>query len=187
LRLSIANATDVKRDAIELAGNCGEARFGRAGMGDRVALFARGLECDAGKGAKRHISALAAETVPEQPHLGPIGPNHDAEAFAVGNRVFLVRWRRIADFRVAQFIDGKASSQSGGQPGRARTVANRTGRQYMKKRMILRGFLLIGERARIRKNRAGKANGAQGGIEFSIIRLKLGHFSNDEFPVYPSM
>jgi hypothetical protein len=41
-------------------------------------------------------------------------------------------------------------------------VANRTGRQYMRKRLILRGFLLIGERARTRKNRAGKAHGAQG-------------------------
>jgi hypothetical protein len=32
----------------------------------------------------------------------------------------------------------------------------------MMKRLILRGFLLIGERARTRKNGAGKANGAQG-------------------------
>jgi hypothetical protein len=32
----------------------------------------------------------------------------------------------------------------------------------MKKRLILRGFLPIGERARRRKNWAGKANGAQG-------------------------
>jgi hypothetical protein len=32
----------------------------------------------------------------------------------------------------------------------------------MKKWLILRGFLLIGERARRRENRAGKANGAQG-------------------------
>ena len=32
----------------------------------------------------------------------------------------------------------------------------------MTKRLILRGFLLIGERARTRKDRAGKANGAQG-------------------------
>jgi hypothetical protein len=32
----------------------------------------------------------------------------------------------------------------------------------MKKRLILREFLLIGERVRRRKNRAGKANGAQG-------------------------
>jgi hypothetical protein len=38
----------------------------------------------------------------------------------------------------------------------SRTVANRTGRQYMKKRLILRGFLPIGERARRRKNWAGK-------------------------------
>ena len=36
------------------------------------------------------------------------------------------------------------------------------GLQYMTKRLILRGFLLIGERARTRKNWAGKANGAQG-------------------------
>jgi hypothetical protein len=36
------------------------------------------------------------------------------------------------------------------------------GRQYTTKRLILRGFLLIGERARTRKNGAGKANGAQG-------------------------
>ena len=41
-------------------------------------------------------------------------------------------------------------------------VANRTGRQYMRKIPILRGFLLIGELARRRKNRAGKAHGAQG-------------------------
>jgi len=74
-----------------------------------VALFARGLEPDAGKGAKRHILALAAETVAEEPQLGPIGPNHDAEALAVGNRVFLVRRRRITDFRIAQFIHGKGS------------------------------------------------------------------------------
>ena len=32
----------------------------------------------------------------------------------------------------------------------------------MKKWLILRGFLLIGERARRRKNGAGEANGAQG-------------------------
>lgn len=32
----------------------------------------------------------------------------------------------------------------------------------MKKHLILRGFLLIGERTRRRKNRAGEANGAQG-------------------------
>jgi hypothetical protein len=32
----------------------------------------------------------------------------------------------------------------------------------MGKRLILRGFLLIGERARTKKNWAGKANGAQG-------------------------
>ena len=32
----------------------------------------------------------------------------------------------------------------------------------MTKRLILRRFLLIGERARTRKNGAGKANGAQG-------------------------
>jgi hypothetical protein len=32
----------------------------------------------------------------------------------------------------------------------------------MTKRLILRGFLLIGGRARTRKNGAGKANGAQG-------------------------
>ena len=32
----------------------------------------------------------------------------------------------------------------------------------MMKRLILRGFLLIGERARRRKNGAGEANGAQG-------------------------
>ncbi len=35
-------------------------------------------------------------------------------------------------------------------------------RQHMIKCLILREFLLIGERARTRKNRAGKANGAQG-------------------------
>src|SRR5450631_3413627 len=52
--------------------------------------------------------------------LGPIGPNHDAEALAVGNRVFLVRRRRIADFRVAEFIHGKATSHSA--LGRSRTV-----------------------------------------------------------------
>src|SRR5450631_954666 len=46
--------------------------------------------------------------------------------------------------------------------GCPRTVANRTGRQHTTKRLILRGFLLISERARTRKNRAGKANGAQG-------------------------
>jgi transposase len=50
-----------------------------------------------------------------------------------------------------------------GNAGCARTVANRIGRQYMKKRLILRVFLLIGERARRRKDRAGEANGAQGG------------------------
>jgi hypothetical protein len=32
----------------------------------------------------------------------------------------------------------------------------------MTKRLILRGYLMIGERARTRKNRAGKTNGAQG-------------------------
>jgi hypothetical protein len=32
----------------------------------------------------------------------------------------------------------------------------------MKRRLFLRGFLLIGERARTKKNRTGKANGAQG-------------------------
>src|SRR5664279_3655383 len=46
--------------------------------------------------------------------------------------------------------------------GCPRTVANRTGRQYMAKCLILRGFLLIGGRARTRKNGAGKPNGAQG-------------------------
>ena len=56
--------------------------------------------------------ALAAETVSVEPKLGPIGPNHDAEALAVGDRVFLVRRRRIADFRIAQFNHGKAPSQS---------------------------------------------------------------------------
>jgi hypothetical protein len=41
-------------------------------------------------------------------------------------------------------------------------VANRTECQYTTKRLILRGFLLIGELARTRKNRVGKAHGAQG-------------------------
>lgn len=72
----------------------------------------------------------------------------------------------------------RASSPSGGQPvypalpvypqctrnaGCHRTVANRTGRQYMRKHLILRAFSLIGELARTRKNRAGKARGASQG------------------------
>src|SRR5690242_18442632 len=81
-----------------------------------MALVARGLESDARKGAERHILALAAETVAVEPQLGPIGPDYDAEALAVGNRVLLVRRRCVADFRVAQFIHGKAPSQSGDQP-----------------------------------------------------------------------
>jgi hypothetical protein len=80
-----------------------------------VALFTRSLESDAGKGAQRHIFALAAETVAVEPQLRPIWPHHDAEALAVCNRVFLIRRRRIADFCVAQFIHGKAALQSGGQ------------------------------------------------------------------------
>jgi hypothetical protein len=54
------------------------------------------------------------------------------------------------------------SSSVPGDAGCSRTVANRTGLQCMMKRLILRGFLLIGERARTRKNGAGEANGAQG-------------------------
>jgi len=146
-----------------------------------VALFACSLESDAGEGAEGHVLALAAETVAVEPQLGPVGPHHDAEALAVGHRVFLVRRRRVADFRVAQFVHGKAPLPSGGPPvypplqcthsvperaGCPRTAANRTGHQYTLKCLILREFLQIDERARTRKNEARKANGARGGIEF---------------------
>ena len=60
------------------------------------------------------IFALPAETVAVEPQLGPIGPNHDAEALAVGNHVFLIRRRRIADFGVAQFFHENDSLAIGG-------------------------------------------------------------------------
>ena len=120
---------------------------------------------------------LRAETVAVEPELSPTGPNDNAEAAPVGKRVFLVCRRRIANFRIAQFVHRQAPrDRATGQctrpfqcthnvpknAGCSRTVANRTGRQYLANRLILWRFSPSGESARTGTNGIGKDDGAQG-------------------------
>src|SRR5262245_284221 len=71
-----------------------------------VTFLARGFESDAREGAEGHVLALATELIAIEPQLGAVRPHHDAEALAVGDRVFFVRRLGIADFRVAQLTHG---------------------------------------------------------------------------------